>query len=93
MQEGCPDGGFLQFLQPVGAHPRCTQEASWREDQGAKSEELRASIQISLNASEIRPCIYKIRPNARFSPKATELPGGSEMTRGATIPEVVVDPT
>jgi len=30
-----------------------------------------------------RPCTHKIRPNVRFSPKATELPRGSEMTRCA----------
>jgi hypothetical protein len=32
---------FLHFVHPVRAHPRFTQEASWREDQGAKSEEQR----------------------------------------------------
>ena len=27
-----------------------------------------------------RPCTHKIQPNVRISPKATELPRGSEMT-------------
>ncbi len=32
-----------------------------------------------------RTCTHKTRPNVRFSPKATELPRGSEMTRCAKI--------
>src|SRR5215831_6859989 len=34
--------------------------------------------------SRARPCTHKIRLNVRFSPKATELPDASEMTRCAT---------
>ena len=29
---------------------------------------------------KLRPCTHKIQPNVRISPKATELPRGSEMT-------------
>jgi hypothetical protein len=35
-------------------------------------------------AAVARPFTHKTRPNVPFSPKATELPRGSEMTRRAT---------
>ena len=35
---------------------------------------------LKICQSSARPCTHKIQPNVRISPKATELPRGSEMT-------------
>ena len=37
-----------------------------------------------IQTAETRPCTHKIQPNVRISPKATELPRGSEMTLWAS---------
>ena len=47
----------------------------------ALTESLGLSVLVLLFFA--RPCTHKIRPNVCFSPKATELPRGSEMMRCA----------